>query len=173
MAEKKKNPWIPYLGVLALLLLWFVYSQFREQRYEVKIEPLFDFPYAKLAAFSITQDSATVTLLKADSVWVFAAPDTGSPAAYKIEQFLKDVVRGEREGHVTDDTSRYEQYGVSADKGIRVELRDATALLARVYVGRSVSDFNQEFVRYEGDPRVYLSRQRIVGKLGATATWWR
>lgn len=172
MAEKK-NPWLPYLGVLVLLLLWFVYSLFREKQYEVDIEPLFDFAYEKLSAFSITRDSSTVTLLKADSVWVFASPDTGSPAAYKVEQFLKDVVRGEREGYVSDDTSRYDQYGVSDTKAMQIELRDAASVLERAYVGRSTSDFNQEFIRYEGDSRVYPSRQKLLNKLGATADWWR
>jgi len=169
----KKNPWIPYLAILGLLILWFVYSQFRSKQYEVMIEPLFDFPPKSVTEFTITQDTVSVRLIRADSLWFFAAPDTGLPALYKIEQFVKDVLQGEREGYVTEDTSRYDVYGISKTKAIRLQLKGDSDVLTTILVGRSTSDFNQEFVKYSGDPKVYPSRQKILNKLGVTASWWR
>ncbi len=170
---KRKNPWIPYLAVLGLLVIWFVYSQLQDRQYEVKIEPLFDFSATQVKAFTIGQDTMSVTLVQVDSAWSFAAPDTGSPARYKTEQFVKDVLHGQREGPVTSDSSRYTDFGVSGDKALRLTLKGEAGVLVTLWVGRSASDPNQEFVRYADDPKVYPSRQKMLNKLGTTASWWR
>ncbi|MBX7151316.1 DUF4340 domain-containing protein [bacterium] len=173
LKNMKSNPWFPYLAVFGILILLLVYTQFREQKYQAIIKPIFKFKPEEVTGFSISKDNVSVSIVKKDTAWFFAEPDTGQPAKYKIDQFLKEVLRGEREGAVTDDTSRYAKLGVQETFATRVIIRNEHEDLATIFVGRSQSDYNQEYIRYSDDPNVYPSRQKMVNKLGAVASWWR
>lgn len=173
LKNMKSNPWLPYLIVFGILILLLVYTQFREQQYQAVIEPIFKFKPDEVTGFSISKDNVSVTIVKKDTAWVFAEPDTGQPAKYKIEQFFKDVLKGEREGSVTDDTSRYAKLGVHETSATKLVIRHEQKELAIVFAGRSQTDYNQEYLRYADDLRVYPARQKLVNKLGAVAIWWR
>lgn len=170
--DKKRNPWLPYLAILAILLIWFVYNQFSGKQYEVQILPLFDIKPEKVTRVVISKDGERVTLVRMDSTWTFAEPDTGRPAEFRIEQFEKDVLRGEREGSITSDTAAYRSYGV-ADDAMHLEIWAGDNKVGGVRVGRSGKDFSLEYVRYDEDPHVYPSRQRMLNRVGSTADWWR
>ncbi len=173
MLSNKQKMWVPYIGILSVLLILLVYSQYRQRRYEVRIEPVFAFKPDDVTSFTIWKDNLSVTIAKQDSVWIFAAPDTGQPAKYKIEAFFKDVVKGEREGFISDDTSTYSKYGVSDAKAVRVDLRNGDETHSSVFLGQSVSDYNQEYIRYSNNPKVYPARQSMINKLSGAASWWR
>lgn len=171
--DKKKKAWVPYMGVLSLLIILFIYTQYRESQHQVDIKPIFDFNTDKITSFTITKDNASVTLIKNDTSWVFPAPDTGRAQDYKIKDFIKEVLKGEREAVVTDDTSKYEKYGVTEAKATKLTVMKDETTLATILVGRSSTDYNQEFIRYENDPRVYPARQRMLNRMGASVSWWR
>jgi hypothetical protein len=173
MLNNTHKAWIPYVGTLAVLLILFFYSQHRQQKYEVKIEPIFNFRADEVTSLTIRKETSSVTLVKMDASWKFATPDTGKPAPYKMDELFKDVIQGQREDAVTSESSDYGKYGVTADKATKVELKKAEEILSTVFIGQSPTDNLQEYIRYNDDPRVYPARQKMIGKLGAVASWWR
>jgi len=169
---KSKNPWLPYLGILGLLILWFAYSQFRGRKYEVQIDPIVPFAVDDVARFSIEKDGLRVTIEKKDSTWTFSLPDTGRPAEYKMNQFVTNFLKGEREGAVTADTAKYGDYGVSTDAmHVIIYANDGSSI--SFWLGASKTDSRSEFLRYDPDPNVYPARQRMMGRVQASADWWR
>jgi hypothetical protein len=173
MLSNRQKGWIPYVGILSVLIILLIYSQFRQKKYEVSIEPIFKFKTEDVASFTVYKDVLSVTIARQDSSWKFAAPDTGKPSSYKIDEFLKDVVKGQREGFITADTSTYAKYGVDGGQATKVELRSTDNVLAVIFVGQSPSDYAQEYFRYSNDQRVYPARQKMTVRLGAVASWWR
>lgn len=171
--RNKLKGWIPYLVILATLILLLIYSQARQRSFEVTIEPLFEVEASQLSSIQITKDTLSVELVRLDSQWVFAAPDTGRPSTYRVNDFLKQVLKGQREDDISKDTTQYRKYGLTADAATKVLLKDRSGLSVTAYFGRSPADYSAEFVRYDGDYRVYPLRQKALNYLGATASWWR
>jgi len=169
----KRNPWMPYLIVVGALLLLWGYTKWRDSKYEVEIRPIFSFKAESVTGFKITKDNVSVNIVKRDTVWAFASPDTGHPEKYKIDEFVRDFLKGERERSITDDTANYAKYGVNENKSTRVELMNGDEIITKIYVGRSESDYLQEYVLLENDPNVYPVRQKLLNRLGAVASWWR
>lgn len=171
--DKKKNPWLPYLIVLGVLIALLIYTQWKESGYEIKIRRIVNVKDDVITSITISKNNSAVTLEKADTLWVFQAPDTGAVSVYRIKEFFKEVVNGEYENAITSDTALYDKYGVTADKATKVVLRKQDEVIANFYVGRSVTDFQLEYIRFENDPRVYPARQKMLNKMGTTAGWWR
>ncbi len=171
--DKKKNPWLPYLIILAVLVILLVFTQWKESGYEVQIRKISDVKAESVTSFTVSKDQSTVTLEHVDTLWVFSPPDTGSASQYKIREFIKDVLNGEREGAVTDDTSKYEKYGLTQAKTVKLVLMQGDKTVLTLYAGRSVTDYQLEYIRYEDDPNVYPVRQKVLSRMGASANWWR
>ncbi len=171
--DKKKNPWIPYLIILAVLVILLVFTQWKESGYEVTIKRIVDVKSESVTAFTVAKDQSIVTLEHVDTLWVFTPPDTGSASMFKIKEFIKEVLNGEREGAVTDDTSKYEKFGVTESKATKLVIKQEDKVVVTIYIGRSVTDYQQEYIRYENDPNVYPARQKMLSKMGASAGWWR
>ena len=169
----KRNPWLPYLTIAGVLVLLWGYTQWRDRKYEVQIKPMFSFKPEAVTCIKIAKENVSVTMIKKDTLWTFAQPDTGMPEKYKIDEFFKDVLKGEREGTITDDTAHYSKYGISDGESTQVVLTGDEGFLEKIYIGRSESDYTQEYLRYENDPNVYPARQRLINRLGAVASWWR
>ena len=171
--DKKKNPWLPYLIILAVLVILLVFTQWKESGYEVTIERIFDVKAESVTSFTVSKDQSVVTLTHVDTLWVFTPPDTGSASMFKMKEFIKDVLNGEREGAISADTSKYEKYGLSTGKAVKLTVKKEDKTVATIYVGRSVTDYQLEYIRYEDDPNIYPSRQKMLSKMGASANWWR
>jgi hypothetical protein len=171
--DKKKNPWLPYIVIFVILLILLVFTQWKESGYEVTIKRIVDVKPESITSFTVFKDQSMVTLDHVDTLWVFTPPDSGSASMFKIKEFIREVLNGEREGAVTDDTSKYEKFGLTENKAIKLVIRQDDKVVVTIYTGRSVADYQQEYIRYENDPNVYPARQKMLSKMGASASWWR
>lgn len=173
MLKEKIRPYAPYLGILGILLILLVYTQYRQRKVEVSIDPVFDFKPEKVTAFTVTKENQSVVIVRADSAWAFAAPDTGRPEKFRMDQFVKEVLGAQHEGPVVRDTVLFEKYGLTASKATVLEVRGEGGVLSRIYIGQTASDATSEYLRYEDDDRIYPVRGRLSYRLSATASWWR
>ena len=88
---KKQNPWSKYIILLVIAVLLLLVVSIKNRRYQPNVSRVFDVNVEDVNAFTVSKDTVSVTLLKADTTWVFAEPDTGTVKDYRIENFFKNV----------------------------------------------------------------------------------
>lgn len=163
--------WRSYWLALVILAALLLYVQLRDQRHERSLERVFSIQSPSL--IRIAQGSVAVELVRSDTTWTFRLPDTGLVDPHRIIQFKRYVLPANTEGHVTEDSTKYAQYGLNVSRATTIEIGDSTGSMETVLVGRSSLDFSREYVLRPGDPRVYLLHEPILGYAGRAASWWR
>lgn len=164
--------WKPYVILLGVLVLLLIYTQWKESRYQPTVEPIFRAKASSIVSFTIARGMSEFTIVKLDSSWVFESPDTGVVDTLKVRQFLESVMTAKREDYVTEDTSKHVTYDVAGDRAVKLSVRHESGE-ETVYLGRSRSDYNREYIRFPDDPRVYLIHDDILRMVGATISYWR
>lgn len=162
--------YIILLGIAIILLLIVIN---KNKRYEQDVSDIFEVDPDDVTAFTITKGSDSVILLRADTTWVFAEPDTGTVKEFRVKNFFSNVVQGKKTEYVTKDWEKYERYNVSDSLGTHIELKKGESLLASLIAGRSKSSASHDYIRYPDNPRVYMTRTKIMWYLGAQASFWR
>jgi hypothetical protein len=74
---KSKNLWIKYAIILGVALILLLMVSLKNRRYEPKISNVFNVKSEDISAVTISKDTISVTLVKGDTTWIFAEPDTG------------------------------------------------------------------------------------------------
>jgi hypothetical protein len=170
---RKKNLWRKYLIILVIAIAILIVVNQREKEYEAKVTNIFDVNPEDITAFTVSKDTVSVTLLNADTTWVFAEPDTGRVEEYRIDNFFRYVVNGKKTGFVTENPEKYEQYNVTDSLGTKVELKKGEYILESVIVGRSESSWTHDYIKYPDDKRVYMTQEKILNHLSEKASFWR
>ena len=170
---KKQNPWSKYIILLVIAVLLLLVVSIKNRRYQPNVSRVFDVNVEDVNAFTVSKDTVSVTLLKADTTWVFAEPDTGTVKDYRIENFFKNVVNAKKTGFVTKNPDKYDQYNVSDKKGLKVELKKGEFVLGTIYLGRSKANWSQNYIRYPDDPKVYSSQKNMLSYASERASFWR
>jgi len=170
---KKQNPWMKYAILLAVAVLLLLVVSLKNRRYQPKVTDVFDVKVEDVNTFTITKDTLSVTLLKSDTCWVFAEPDTGIIKDTKIDNFFKNVVEAQKSGFVTKNSEKYDQYNVSVEKGLKVDLKKGEFILGTVYLGRSKASWSQDYIRYPDDPKIYTSQKKMLSYASERASFWR
>jgi len=170
---KKKSPWIKYIVLLAAALLLLLAVSLRNQRYKPKVSEVFDIKADDINTISITKDTLSITLMKGDTAWVFAEPDTGLVKNDRIENFFENVINAKKSGFVTKNPEKYDQYNVSDKLALIVELKKGEYVLGTVLLGRSKTSWAQDYIRYPDDPKVYISQKKMLGSVSEQASFWR
>lgn len=170
----KQNNWTKYILILLVLIIALAWVSFKDKKYEHQYVPIFNVKEVTVTAFTIRKGSDEVTLVKADSTWTFAEPDTGIVKDLKVTNFFKYVVNGQREGSfITDNPDRYKQYNVDDSTATVIELKTGDQIIATLFAGRSGSSWANDHLRYPDNKNVYLSKEKILNRVGEKAKFWR
>ncbi|MCK4295507.1 MAG: DUF4340 domain-containing protein [Candidatus Marinimicrobia bacterium] len=170
---KMKSSWGKYIIILAIAILLLFVVRLKENKYEQKVTDIFSVDVENVNAFTITKGEVSVTLMFADTTWIFAEPDTGKVKQYRIDNFLKNVVEGKKTGFATDKTEKYSQYNVSGELGTTVEIKKGETVLASIIVGSSKASWAQDYIRYPDNPKVYITQKKLLNYLSEKASFWR
>lgn len=170
---KKKTSWGIYVAVLAIAILLLLVVRLKENKYEQKVTDIFNVDVENVNAFTITKGEVSVTLMFADTTWIFAEPDTGKVKQFRINNFLNNVVKGKKTGFATDKTEKYSQYNITDELGTKVDLKKGETVLASVIVGKSKASWAQDYIRYPNDPKVYITQKKLLNYLSEKASFWR
>ncbi|RKY52297.1 MAG: hypothetical protein DRP89_07915 [Candidatus Neomarinimicrobiota bacterium] len=170
---KKKSSWGIYVAVLAIAILLLLVVRLKENKYEQKVTDIFNVDVENVNAFTITKGEVSVTLMFADTTWIFAEPDTGKVKQFRINNFLSNVVKGKKTGFATDKPEKYSQYNITDELGTKVELKKGETVLASVIVGKSKASWAQDYIRYPNDPKVYITQKKLLNYLSEKASFWR
>jgi len=170
---KKINPWIRYIIILAFAVLLLLLVTLKNKKHGSKVADVFQVKTEEITAFTIGKGQNSVTLIKADTTWIFAEPDTGAVKDWRINNFFTNIVNAKRTGFVTKNPEKYDQYNISDSLAIYVQLKHGESVLETVFVGRSKSSYSQDYVRYPDDPKVYITQKKLLSYLGEKAASWR
>ncbi len=170
---KKKNPWIKYIILLAVALALLLTVSLKNRRYQQKVSDVFDVNVEDISTITISKDTVSVTIMKGDTCWVFAEPDTGVVKETRINNFFSNVVKAQKSGFVTKNPEKYDQYSVSDQTGLRIEMKKGDFVLATAYFGRSKTSWAQDYIRYPDDPKIYTSQKKILSSVSERASFWR
>ena len=170
---KSKNLWIKYAIILGIALILLLVVSMKNRRYEPKISDVFNVKSEDISAITISKDTTSITLVKGDTTWMFAEPDTGLIKNLRIENFFKNVVNAQKCGYITQNPDKYDQYNVSDTKGLKVELKKGEYVLGVIYIGRSKTNYSQDYIRYPDDPKVYQSQSKLLSSVSERASFWR
>jgi len=170
---KKKSFWVKYTILLAVALLLLLSVSLKNQRHKPKVSDVFDIKADDINAVSITKDTLSITLMKGDTAWVFAEPDTGLVKNDRMENFFENVINAKKSGFVTKNPEKYDQYNVSDKLGVKVELKKGEYVMGTVLLGRSKTSWAQDYIRYPDDPKVYISQKKMLGSVSERASFWR
>jgi len=169
-----KNPWTKYIVLLVIALMLLSINFLKNRKYEEKSEPIFTFDKTAVTEIKVTKDTLSVTLIKGDTSWVFAAPDTGEVNQNRTETFLKNlVVEGELTGYQTKNPDKYATYGITDDDATKIQLKLAGNKMRTVFVSRSKSNWAHDYIRYPDDPKVYITDKKIMYYFSERASFWR
>jgi len=168
-----KKIWIRYAIALTavLLLLWYVSA--RNSSYEADSSPILPFDTDEITSLEISSGSESLRLFRTDSLWTFSPGDTLQPAESKVLRCLQ-ALEGEKGSHLTEKADRYSLYNVdSTAMLLKIYTADSEIEALAVHFGRSSSHYNADHIRYLDDPRVYLSKNRVLNTLSTDSSFWQ
>ncbi len=169
-----KNPWTKYIVLLVIALLLLGVNFLKNRRYEQKSEPIFTFDKESVTEIKVSKDTLSVTLIKGDTSWVFATPDTGEVNQNRIDAFLENIVAdGKQTGYQTKNPDKYDTYDITDEAATKIELKLTEGKKEKLFVSRSKSNWAIDYIRYPGDPKVYITDKKIMHYFSENASFWR
>jgi len=150
------------LVVLAVLLgLYYATEAPRKSRQKQEPEKLIPgFERQQVATIVVqSPEKGTATLRNEQGVWQVSSPDarTYQADAAALDKLLEIVGGLKVETLVSKNPKNFDQYEVTAEKGLDVRLADSdNRSLARLYVGKSGPDIFSTYVRVQDSDRVVL-----------------
>jgi len=150
------------IGTLAVLLALYYATEtprkVRQKQEPEKLIPGFD--GQKVAAIVVqSPEKGTATLRNEQGVWHVTSPDvrTYRADAAALDKLLEIVTGLKAETVVSKNPKNFDQYEVTAAKGLDVRLADSdNRSLASLYVGKSGPDIFSTYVRVKDSDRVVL-----------------
>ncbi len=173
-----KKIWTRYIVLLAVSALLVVFVTLRNRGYNEKTSDLVTVKTEAVTAFEVTKNPSTssgqaksLRIEKADSLWVFAAPDTGTVGQQKVDRFFK-ALDGQKNGFVTDKAEKYGHFNVDST-AVHVKLYSGDAVGTEFYIGRSGASYSSDYIRYPADPKVYMTSGKVLNTVSENAAFWR
>jgi hypothetical protein len=169
-----KNPWKKYLILLALALILWGVTSLKERKYAPSTEKIFDFTSDQVTEITVEKDTLSVTLVKNDTSWVFAAPDTGDVNQNKVTTFLENVIEeGTHTGFQTKNQDKYTHYEITDDLATKITLKLKNEKQRDLFVSRSKSNWSHDYIRYPKDPKVYITGKKIMYYFSEKTSFWK
>ena len=169
-----KNSWTKYIILLVIALVLLGMNFLKNRKHVQTTDQIFEFKSEDVTEISIAKDTLLVTLAKVDTNWVFVTADTGDVNQDRIDNFLKNIVKdAEYSGFQTKNPEKYTQYEISEDLATKITLKLTDNSEKVLYTSRSKSNWAHDYIRYENDPKVYITAKKIMYHFSENASFWR
>jgi hypothetical protein len=163
----KRNREIVVLVLLiAALALYLLFRDRDGTRYELPVLPKIE--AGKVTAVAISRGGETgFELVRKGDGWVLLPGDYPADR-HKVEVFLEEIAKFDLTALVSE-SKNYEPYDLTADKRIRVAVREGDREMFRFDLGKAASTYRHTFVRVGEDPRVYHVRGNLRSQFDRSA----
>ena len=147
-----------------ILLLAAIGGAFLAGRGNLKLKsaPLL-FPKLKTAEVNrieITKAGETKVMLHSGADWkeetatISAKPETVASA-------LAAVTKLDRKDLVSQNPSKRQIFGLDEKEAMKITLKSDSQILAQFYIGKRAQDYLSNFIRKEGEDKIYLSHEAL------------
>ena len=169
-----KNPWTKYILLLLIALILLGVNLLKNKKYKPTSENIFHLKIENITEINIAKDTLSVTLVKSDTSWTFAAPDTGEVSQDRVDRFLNNFVKkGKYTDYQTENPEKYSQYNITDEKATKITLKTNGEKKIALYAARSNSNWAHDYIRYTDDPKVYITADKIMYYFSERASFWR
>lgn len=168
-----KKIWTRYIIALTavLLLLWYVNA--KNSGYQADSSEILPFTTEEISAFEIVSGTGTLRMQKSDSLWTWTHGDTTHPSPAKVNRAM-EALSGEKGSFLTEKTDSYGMYNVdSTALLLRIFTGDAANEQLSLYIGKSSSQYTADHIRYTDDPRVYMTKKKLLNTLSTDSSFWK
>ena len=169
-----KNKWTKYIIILVAALILLFVQNLKTKKHAQKIEDIFNLKSETVTEFTVSKDTLTVTLIKSDTSWVFASPDTGIVNEQKVTSFLTNIIEdGKTTEYQTKNPDNYYKYNVTDELGTHLTVTVSGTEKQNLIIGQSSSTWAHDYIRFPDDPKVYITNKKLLYNLSERASFWR
>ena len=153
---KLKKEYIALFGIIAILLLYLIFSSNKE-KISYEIPELKKIEKGEINKLEIIKKDQTITLEGKDEKWRIMPQEY--PADYDRVKDMLEVVEDLTLTELAAEKKDYERYDLNDEKKIHVKAYKAGKVLREFDIGKTSSTYSHTFIRIEQDSRVYHAQE--------------
>ena len=168
-----KNRLYISIGVLAVLILFYILNINQQKNYQSTSSQIFDFNQTQVNSFLIKSESATIKIQRVDTSWVITNNDSLVLKENILNTFFDKIFTLESETIMTKNSEKWSKYNIDDLLGTHLTFYDFNNDVIETFVfGKSSSDFSRCYIRLGDKPEVYLVNQNIMFNLQTRLEYW-
>ena len=168
-----KNRMYISIGVLAVLILFYILNINQQKNYQSTSSQTFDFNQTQVNSFLIKSESATIEIQRVDTSWTIANNDSLVLKENILNTFFDKIFTLESETIMTKNLEKWSKYNIDDILGTHLIFYDFNNDVIETFVfGKSSSDFSRCYIRIGDKPEVYLVNQNIMFNLQTRLEYW-
>ena len=168
-----KNRMYISIGVLAVLILFYILNINQQKNYQSTSSQTFDFNQTQVNSFLIKSESATIEIQRVDTSWTIANNDSLVLKENILNTFFDKIFALESETIMTKNLEKWSKYNIDDILGTHLIFYDFNNDVIETFVfGKSSSDFSRCYIRIGDKPEVYLVNQNIMFNLQTRLEYW-
>ena len=168
-----KNKIYISLGVLAILILFYMMNINQQKSYQSSSNQIFDFNQDQVSSLLIKSETGSIEIQRVDTSWVIANNDSLVLKTNVLTTFFDKVFELESETIMTKNPEKWVKYSIDDIMGTHLSFYDFNNDVLGTFVfGRSASDFSRCYIRFNDNPEVHLVNQNIMYNLQSRPEYW-
>ncbi|MAV65090.1 MAG: hypothetical protein CMG00_07875 [Candidatus Marinimicrobia bacterium] len=167
-----KNLKIALIFLIALISIYF-FSQNSQNQYTSKETSLLNIDSNQIYSFTITNPVDQITISRIDSTWEILNNDTLTINQNAIDSFLDKVINVKKSTLISKNKEKWNIYSIDDSSATYLSiLNDKEQEIAGFYLGRSKTNYANNYIRTNNSNNVYLTSENIFYYVTPIANYW-
>ena len=167
-----KNLKIALILLIALTSIYF-FSQKSQNQYNSKETSILNIDSSQIQSFTITSPVDQITISRTDSTWEILENDTLTINQNSIDSFLEKVINVKKSTLISRNKEKWNIYSVDDSSATYLSiLDDKKQIIGDFYLGRSKTNYANNYIRTAESDNVYLTSENIFYFLTPVASYW-
>jgi len=167
-----KNLKIALIFLIALVSIYF-FSQNSQNQYTSKEASILNIDSSQIYSFTITNPVNQITISRIDSTWKILNNDTLTINQNAIDSFFEKVINVKKSTLISKNKEKWNIYSIDDSSATYLSiLNDKEQKIGSFYLGRSKTNFANNYVRTAESDNVYLTSENIFYFLTPVSSYW-
>ena len=168
-----KNKLYISIGILLVLILFYIININQQKNYQSSSNQVFNFNQDSVNRLLIKSETGSIEIERLDSSWVILNNDSLALKTNVLTTFFDKIFTLESESIMTKNSEKWVKYNIDDMLGTHLTLFDFNDNTLGTFVfGRSASDFSRCYMRFNDNPEVHLINQNIMYNLQSRPEYW-